>query len=123
MRFRFGTDAASEEDSDDTVSDGLGAGGVRSDVGADANFLELTDVKASYGRTTAPRRINLAVPTGSVVALLGPTVQARSVCRSAIELADCAYLLIKSEIVFSGCPPELQRTGLLQSYLGVKNVN
>ena len=87
------------------------------------NFLEIEDVEAVYGRTVlALRGISLAVPAGSVVALLGANGAGKTTTLKAVsrllhaELGDVTRgrVFYERRDVTRADPADLVRAGLVQ---------
>lgn len=78
-------------------------------------ILELTDVRAAYGRIEVLRGVSFAVPQGSVVALLGPNGAGKSTTIKVISgrmTPTEGHVHIAGKHVNDRSPEELSRIGL-----------
>src|SRR5438132_8797083 len=83
--------------------------------GRDDLALELRDVRAAYGSITVLRGVDLAVPYGSLVALLGPNGGGKSttlrVIAGQLPVAG-GDLLVAGRRINGAAPDELARRGV-----------
>src|SRR5688500_13106910 len=82
---------------------------------ADAPLLELIGVKAAYGRIEVLHGVDLVVPPGSVVALLGPngggkTTTLKVACGQMVPTEGCLH--IAGRHVNGASPDALARIGV-----------
>ena len=82
---------------------------------SDATALELRDVRAAYGSITVLRGVDLAVPYGSLVALLGPNGGGKSttlrVIAGQLPVAG-GDLVVAGRRINGAAPDELARRGV-----------
>lgn len=82
---------------------------------SDANALELRDVRASYGAIAVLRGVDLVVPYGSLVALLGPNGGGKSTTLRVISgqlPATGGEVHVAGRLVNGAAPDELARRGV-----------
>ena len=91
------------------------AAALETDSGRDDLALELRDVRAAYGAITVLRGVDLRVPFGSLVALLGPNGGGKSTTLRVISgqlPATGGEVRVAGRLVNGAAPDELARRGV-----------